>query len=37
MVVDDRLNVTAMCCDEDLDETVVRRWADYLNAEQGGH
>ena len=36
MVVDDGLSVLAVCRDQDLGETVVRRWADQLKAERAG-
>ncbi len=36
MVVDDGLSVPAVCRDQDLGETAVRRWVDQLKAEQDG-
>ncbi len=36
MVVDDGLTVPAVCQDQDLGETAVRRWVDQLKAERAG-
>lgn len=36
MVIDDGLSVAAVCRDQDLGETAVRRWADQLKAERSG-
>jgi transposase len=36
MVLDEGQNVAAVCRDQNLGETVVRRWVDQLKAEQAG-
>ena len=36
MVVDDGLEVSVVCRDQDLGETAVRRWVDQLKAERTG-
>ncbi len=36
MVIDDGLSVPAVCRDQDLGETAVRRWVDQLKAELAG-
>ncbi len=36
MVVDDGLEVSVVCRDQDLGETAVRRWVDQLKAERKG-
>ncbi|WP_038085621.1 transposase, partial [Thioalkalivibrio sp. ALM2T] len=36
MVVDDGLEVSVVCRDQDLGETAVRRWVDQLKAERAG-
>lgn len=36
MVIDDGLSVAAVCRDQDLGETAVRRWVDQLKMERSG-
>ena len=36
MVIDDGLSVPTVCRDQDLGETVVRRWVEQLKAERAG-
>jgi transposase len=36
MVIDDGLSVAAVCRDQSLGETAVRRWVDQLKAERSG-
>lgn len=36
MVIDDGLSIPAVCRDQDLGETAVRRWVDQLKAELAG-
>ncbi len=36
MMVDDGLEVSVVCRDQDLGETAVRRWVDQLKAERTG-